>query len=125
MGRQVIGEPGRVIMPGEAAFLDALVSRGSEDEHLRLTLDVRDRSPIAEMAWAAGFAAPLLRLLELRSMCLSIWGASGMGKSAVQATTTSLWGRPRGSRSVGMSRPQRCRASCPGIATCPPGLTTP
>ncbi|QDE93646.1 hypothetical protein BHS06_34260 [Myxococcus xanthus] len=96
VGRQVIGEPGRVIMPGEAAFLDALVSRGSEDEHLRLTLAVRDRSPIAEMAWAAGFAAPLLRLLELRSMCLSIWGASGTGKSAVQATTTSLWGRPSG-----------------------------
>ncbi|NVJ22096.1 bifunctional DNA primase/polymerase [Myxococcus sp. AM011] len=96
VGRQVIGEPGRVIMPGEAAFFDALVSRGSEDEHLRLTLAVRDRSPLAEMAWAAGFAAPLLRLLELRSMCLSIWGASGTGKSAVQATTTSLWGRPSG-----------------------------
>ncbi|QDE82502.1 bifunctional DNA primase/polymerase [Myxococcus xanthus] len=96
VGRQVIGEPGRVIMPGEAAFLDALMSRGSADEHLRLTLAVRDRSHFAEMAWAAGFAAPLLRLLELRSMCLSIWGASGTGKSAVQATTTSLWGRPSG-----------------------------
>ncbi|WP_338867957.1 bifunctional DNA primase/polymerase [Myxococcus stipitatus] len=96
VGRQVIGEPGRVIMPGEAAFLDALKSRGSADEHLRLTLAVRDRSPSAEMAWASGFAAPLLRLLELRSMCLSIWGASGTGKSAVQATTTSLWGRPSG-----------------------------
>ncbi|MBU8899927.1 DUF927 domain-containing protein [Corallococcus sp. M34] len=96
VGREVIGEPGRVIMPGEAAFLDALMSRGSADEHLRLTIAVRDRSPFAEMAWASGFAAPLLRLLELRSMCLSIWGASGTGKSAVQATTTSMWGRPSG-----------------------------
>ncbi|RKG62468.1 DUF927 domain-containing protein [Corallococcus sp. AB011P] len=96
VGRQVIGELGRVIMPGEAAFLDALEPRGSADEHLRLMLAVRDRSPFAEMAWAAGFAAPLLRLLGLRSMCLSIWGASGTGKSAVQATTTSVWGRPSG-----------------------------
>ncbi|WP_223755727.1 bifunctional DNA primase/polymerase [Myxococcus sp. RHSTA-1-4] len=96
VGRQVIGEPGRVIMPGEAAFVDALVPGGSVDEHLRLMLVVRDRSPIAEMAWAAGFAAPLLRLLGLRSMCLSVWGPSGAGKSAVQATTTSVWGRPSG-----------------------------
>ncbi|WNG34820.1 DUF927 domain-containing protein [Archangium violaceum] len=96
VGRQVLGEPGRVIMPGETAFLDALVPHGSADEHLRLMLAVRDKSPVAEMAWAAGFAAPLLRLLGLRSMCLSVWGPSGAGKSAVQATTTSVWGRPSG-----------------------------
>ncbi|WP_208647417.1 DUF927 domain-containing protein [Corallococcus interemptor] len=96
VGRQVIGELGRVIMPGEAAFLDALTPAGSVDEHLRLMLAVRDKGPIAEMAWAAGFAAPLLRLLDMRSMCLSVWGPSGAGKSAVQATTTSVWGRPSG-----------------------------
>ncbi|TNV61423.1 DUF927 domain-containing protein [Corallococcus exiguus] len=96
VGRQVIGEPGRVIMPGDAAFLDALKPAGSADEHLRLMLAVRDKGPIAEMAWAAGFAAPLLRLLAMRSMCLSVWGPSGAGKSAVQAITTSVWGRPSG-----------------------------
>src|SRR5260370_7800664 len=48
------------------------------------------------MGWAAGFVGPLLRLLSRRSLLLSIWGSSGMGKSASQALAVSAWGKPSG-----------------------------
>ena len=49
---------------------------------------------MAEAAWAIGYAAPLLRLLNHRSFLLSFWGPSHGGKSACQALAISPWGRP-------------------------------
>jgi hypothetical protein len=97
IGERFIGDadpPSRLHMPGAGSFLAALTAKGSASEELGLCLAVRDQGVIAEAIWAAGYGAPLLRPVGLRSGCLSVWGASGSGKSATQAAATAAWGHP-------------------------------
>lgn len=52
------------------------------------------RYPVVRIALAAGFAAPLLRLLNLRSATLDISGRSTRGKSTTAAIAMSPWADP-------------------------------
>jgi putative DNA primase/helicase len=101
VGDRPIGEPGRVILEGGSESRGVFMPRGNVDDYMRLTTEVRDQSPLAEMAWAVGYAAPFLRLVELRSIIVSLWGESGGGKSAVQAMAVSPWGRPSDQKNNG------------------------
>ena len=96
-GFQVHGVQG-VFVPGEGAdrgYLDAFGQRGDEVAYFEKVRWAIGQSAIAECAWAAAHAAPLLRIFGQRSMLLSIWGGSRGGKSAAQALAVSSWGRPR------------------------------
>lgn len=101
IGQTVIGEQGRLYHSAGGAFVEALGAKGLESQHKAVTEQTRDGSAVAEMCWAAGFAAPLLRPLQLRSMVFSIWGPSGSGKSALQALAMSAWGRPESLKHTG------------------------
>src|SRR5262249_438611 len=96
LGRRVIGQPGRVSLNEDSSYLDALLPSGDEQIYREYVCKIRQSSPTAEMAWAAGYAAPLLRFIQVRSLTLSIWGTSGHGKSALQALAVSPWGNPEG-----------------------------
>jgi hypothetical protein len=52
------------------------------------------RYPVARIALAAAFAAPLLRLLNLPSFTLDISGRSTRGKSTAAALALSVWADP-------------------------------
>jgi putative DNA primase/helicase len=93
MGGRVYGAEGRVVS-SDAAFSSALKAQGNPVQYRSVIDRVLASGPLPEMCWAAGYAAPLLHLLNVRSMTLSIWGASGSGKSALQALAVSPWGRP-------------------------------
>lgn len=100
-GDQLVGATGRVFSSGDRNFLAAMRPRGDKEEYMRLAAEARDKSPAAEMAWAAGYAAALIRPLGLRSFVLSVWYATGAGKSAAQALAASAWGRPRNMKQTG------------------------
>lgn len=50
--------------------------------------------PLARLVLAAGFAAPLLEVLNQRIFLLHLWGGSRGGKSAACKAALSLWGNP-------------------------------
>ncbi len=95
-GHNVIGGDGRALLAADDRFLDSLQSAGDERLYLQLVDEFRRSSALAEMMFAAGFAGVLLRPLQQRSFLVSLWGASGSGKSAAQALAMSAWGRPEG-----------------------------
>lgn len=48
----------------------------------------------ARIALAAGFAAPLVKLLDALSFVVHIWGEKGCGKSVGLMLAASIWGNP-------------------------------
>ena len=48
----------------------------------------------ARIALAAGFAAPLVKLLDALSFVVHIWGSKGCGKSVGLMLAASIWGNP-------------------------------
>jgi DNA polymerase I-like protein with 3'-5' exonuclease and polymerase domains len=111
LGRRVIGGDGRAIVDCDERFLDALQPWGDRAAYIALCRDVCQQSHVAEMMWAAGYAAPLLQLIDRRSFMLSIWGWSGRGKSAAQAIAMSACGRPEGLKLTGDATPTAIEAA--------------
>lgn len=94
LGRRVIGGDGISLVGADDEFLDALQPGGDERAQMELMLKARKLSFFGELADAAGAAAPLERLLQVRSLLVSIFGHSLGGKSASQALAVSHFGRP-------------------------------
>ncbi len=105
LGRNVIGASGRSLVDADPAFLEALQPGGDERVHRELMVEARRASIFGEIGEASGAAAPLIRLLRLRSLLLSTWGKSTGGKSASQALSVSHFGRPEGMKLTGNSTP--------------------
>ncbi|MHB8877195.1 MAG: DUF927 domain-containing protein, partial [Myxococcaceae bacterium] len=101
LGHRIIGSAGRSTCQVEPRLADGLQAKGDENAYRELCVHARSHSAIAELAWAAGYSGPLIRLLGLRSMTLSIWCPSGFGKSAAQSLALSAWGDPEKLRITG------------------------
>ncbi|MCX5745777.1 MAG: DUF927 domain-containing protein, partial [Proteobacteria bacterium] len=110
IGKHVVGAHCRAVVDADPRFLEGLSARGSEAECRRIVIEARDKSVIAELAWSAGYVAPLLRLLDMRGLVISFWGQSGYGKSAGQALAESVWGRPGDLRMTGDVTPTAVEA---------------
>lgn len=93
IGEQVIGGEGEIV-GGDRAMIEALAPKGDLKSYLDIIRGAITNRLAVEMAWAAGYVAPLLRLMNERSWLLYLWGKSGHGKSAVQALALSPWGNP-------------------------------
>lgn len=68
---------------------------GSEDEWMKIAREVRSGDSIpARIALAAGFAGPLVKLLDAQSFFVHIWGDKGCGKTVGAMLAASIWGNP-------------------------------
>ncbi len=100
-----IGAPGRLFIPGAAGEVEADLDDGmgriasgySEtgdfDQWLARAAKAR-RHPMVRFVLAAGFAAPLLALVDHRTSILHLWGPSRAGKTAAAWWAISPWGDP-------------------------------
>lgn len=68
---------------------------GSLSQWVELVTPLRNY-PLGRMMLAAGFAAPLLELINQRVFLLHLWGPSRSGKSAALKAALSVWGEPEG-----------------------------
>jgi putative DNA primase/helicase len=59
-----------------------------------LTTKIRNESALGRLTIAAGFAAPLLKLLNQRVFVIHLWGPTKGGKTAVMKAALSIWGDP-------------------------------
>ena len=68
---------------------------GDESVWMNIARSVRNGESIpARIALAAGFAAPLVKLLDALSFVVHIWGEKGCGKSVGLMLAASIWGNP-------------------------------
>lgn len=94
LGERVIGAGGRALSTVDDRYADGLRAKGDRRQYMAICAEARAHSPVAELAWAAGYAGPLLDLVDVRSVTFSVWAKTGSGKSAVQALSVSPWGDP-------------------------------
>ena len=68
---------------------------GDENVWMDIAKSVRSGDSVpARIALAAGFAAPLVKLLDALSFVVHIWGEKGCGKSVGLMLAASIWGNP-------------------------------
>lgn len=68
---------------------------GDESVWMDIARSVRSGDSVpARIALAAGFAAPLVKLLDALSFIVHLWGAKGCGKSVGLMLAASIWGNP-------------------------------
>ena len=67
---------------------------GELSDWINVANQVRDSSPNARFILAAGFAAPLLKLLSQRNFVIHNHGGSGGGKTAALWLALSIWAAP-------------------------------
>ena len=68
---------------------------GSEDEWMKIAREVRAGNSIpARIALAAGFAGPLVKMLDAQSFFVHLWGEKGCGKTVGMMLAASIWGNP-------------------------------
>lgn len=68
---------------------------GSEEEWMKIAREVRAGDSVpARIALAAGFAAPLVKMLEAQSFFVHLWGEKGCGKTVGMMLAASIWGNP-------------------------------
>ena len=68
---------------------------GDEKKWMDLALKVRAGDSVpARIALAAGFAAPLVKLLDALPFFVHIWGEKGCGKTVGLMLAASIWGNP-------------------------------
>ena len=76
------------------ALRDIFEQRGSLETWLDMAKAVV-KSPVAAIMLAASLAPPLLRILDMRSFVIYLYGTSRFGKSASQSFAISAWGVPK------------------------------
>lgn len=68
---------------------------GDENVWMEIALKTRAGDSVpARIALAAGFAAPLVKILDALSFVVHIWGSKGCGKSVGLMLAASIWGNP-------------------------------
>ena len=68
---------------------------GDESVWMDIAMKTRAGDSVpARIALAAGFAAPLVKLLDALSFVVHIWGEKGCGKSVGLMLAASIWGNP-------------------------------
>ena len=84
---------------GESAELDKvyreLKPTGDETKWMEIARKVRNGDSVpARIALAAGFAAPLVKLLDALPFFVHLWGEKGCGKTVGLMLSASIWGNP-------------------------------
>ena len=68
---------------------------GDEEKWMQIAREVRAGDSIpARIALAAGFAAPLVKLLDALPFFVHLWGEKGCGKTVGLMLAGSIWGNP-------------------------------
>ena len=68
---------------------------GDEEKWMELARKVRSGESVpARIALAAGFAAPLVKLLDALPFFVHLWGEKGCGKTVGLMLAASIWGNP-------------------------------
>lgn len=83
--------------PEDAATASAYTPEGGMEAWLGVAREARE-NPMVRLSLAAGFAAPLLKIVGHRTFGIYIYGDSRSGKSAAHALAVSIWADPESAK---------------------------
>lgn len=72
----------------------AVAPTGDKSAWIDKMLEIRKRPGYARVCLAAGFAAPLVGLLDGQPFFLHLWGGTEAGKTVAMMVAASIWGNP-------------------------------
>jgi len=75
-------------------IFDSFKKKGDKKKYLETIKEFTNNNPDAEFIIGCSFAAPLLKILSLRSFSLNFYGDSGSYKSLACKLAVSIWGNP-------------------------------
>lgn len=87
-----------LVFDGDTSFrnlYNAVQTKGSQTEWLKIALECRQMSVTARILLAASFASPLLSVVGSLPFFVHLWGVdSGTGKTVALMLAASVWGNP-------------------------------
>jgi hypothetical protein len=78
-----------------SALADAICPVGELSEWCDVARETRDASEHGRLVLAASFAAPFVKVLDLRSIVVHLYGQTRSGKTAVLNLASSVWAEPK------------------------------
>jgi len=79
---------------GFERYVKALRQEGSYEIWKNAIEEAIEKYPVANFAFYASFAAPLLNILKAPNFIIDFWGLTSLGKTTVMEMAASVWGYP-------------------------------
>lgn len=75
-------------------IFESIQQKGDYEEWKKYIKELRDRSKTVRFMLDASFASPLVKIFNINSFIVHLWGTSGKGKTVTQMICASIWGNP-------------------------------
>ena len=74
--------------------LDSIKSNGDYEKWKNYIKKIKNKSKTMRFLIASSFASPLVKIYNINSFMVHLWGTSGKGKTVTQMICASIWGNP-------------------------------
>lgn len=74
--------------------LDSIRSHGNYEEWKRYIKDLRSKSKTLRFVLACSLASVLVKIFNINTFIVHLWGRSGNGKTVAEMICASIWGKP-------------------------------
>ena len=74
--------------------LDIIRSHGNYEEWKKYIKNLRTKSKTLRFVLACSFASALVKIFNINTFIVHLWGRSGNGKTVAEMICASIWGRP-------------------------------
>ena len=74
--------------------LQVITEKGSYEEWKKYIKELRSKSIVLKFMMASTFASVLVKLFNLNTFMVHLWGKSGNGKTVAEMICASIWGKP-------------------------------
>lgn len=87
----------KYIYDGDTSFrniFESVKTKGDYGEWKKFITRFTDKSKTIRFVISASFASPLVKIFNINSFMVHLWGTSGKGKTVTQMVAASVWGNP-------------------------------
>ena len=75
-------------------IFESIQEKGDYEEWKKYIKDLRSKSKTIRFMMSASFGSPLVKIYNINSFIVHLWGTSGKGKTVTQMICASIWGNP-------------------------------
>lgn len=75
-------------------MFESIHEKGNYEKWKNYIKDLKDKSKSMRFIISASFSSPLVKIYNINSFMVHLWGTSGKGKTVTQMVCASIWGNP-------------------------------
>ena len=75
-------------------IFESVQPKGNYNEWKKYIKEIKGRSKTIRFLMDSSFASPLVKIFNINSFIVHLWGTSGKGKTVTQMICASIWGNP-------------------------------